>query len=252
MLAGGSEHMVQMLHVGFCRLRAMTEHSGAPGEAMRPFDKTRDGFRPRRRVRFSRARRTRPRAQSRGENLRGDARARADLRGVSSDRSASRGIGYQQAMDRCLRDAGTAADEVDYINAHGSATPKERPDRDVGDQEDFRQSRASAFDQRDQTDHGASDGREWSAGDADHSARAAPSDDPSHDQSHRSGSGCDLDYVVKARPYPLRVAMNLNAGFGGRYACLLMRHFTGMRTLQIAALVATITNVLHHAAGAAE
>jgi 3-oxoacyl-[acyl-carrier-protein] synthase II len=35
---------------------------------------------------------------------------------------------------------------------------------------------------------------------------------------------CDLDYLSQgARPYPIDVAMNLNAGFGGRYACLLFR-----------------------------
>ena len=37
-------------------------------------------------------------------------------------------------------------------------------------------------------------------------------------------AGCDLDYLASgARPYPIDVAMNLNAGFGGRYACLLFR-----------------------------
>jgi 3-oxoacyl-[acyl-carrier-protein] synthase II len=31
---------------------------------------------------------------------------------------------------------------------------------------------------------------------------------------------CDLDYVPgEARSFPVRVAVELNAGFGGRYAC---------------------------------
>jgi len=35
---------------------------------------------------------------------------------------------------------------------------------------------------------------------------------------------CDLDYVRgAARSYPVRVAVNLNAGFGGRYACLVLK-----------------------------
>jgi len=35
---------------------------------------------------------------------------------------------------------------------------------------------------------------------------------------------CDLDYVRgQARSYPVRVAVNLNAGFGGRYACLVLK-----------------------------
>ena len=40
--------------------------------------------------------------------------------------------------------------------------------------------------------------------------------------------GCDLDYLARgARPYPVEVAMNINAGFGGRYACLILRRYTG-------------------------
>jgi 3-oxoacyl-[acyl-carrier-protein] synthase II len=39
--------------------------------------------------------------------------------------------------------------------------------------------------------------------------------------------GCDLDYVVRqARAYPVRVALNLNAGFGGRYACLILQKYS--------------------------
>src|SRR5580658_7984586 len=43
-VAGGADETMEMLHVGFCRLRAMTEQTGLPAEAMRPFDRTRDGF----------------------------------------------------------------------------------------------------------------------------------------------------------------------------------------------------------------
>jgi len=40
--------------------------------------------------------------------------------------------------------------------------------------------------------------------------------------------GCDLDYVSEGgRPYPVKVAVNLNAGFGGRYACLVLGKFEG-------------------------
>jgi 3-oxoacyl-[acyl-carrier-protein] synthase II len=33
--------------------------------------------------------------------------------------------------------------------------------------------------------------------------------------------GCDLDYVTVPRPYPLKSAMCVNAGFGGRYSALI-------------------------------
>jgi len=37
--------------------------------------------------------------------------------------------------------------------------------------------------------------------------------------------GCDLDYVLQPRPYPIRAAASLNAGFGGRYSCLIFRQY---------------------------
>ena len=39
-------------------------------------------------------------------------------------------------------------------------------------------------------------------------------------------STCDLDYVPhRSRPYPVKVAANLNAGFGGKNACLILKAF---------------------------
>ena len=38
--------------------------------------------------------------------------------------------------------------------------------------------------------------------------------------------GCDLDYIPnRSRPYPLNVAVNLNAGFGGKNACLVLKAY---------------------------
>ena len=40
-------------------------------------------------------------------------------------------------------------------------------------------------------------------------------------------SGCDLDYVpIRARPYPVRAAMNLNIGFGGKNSCLVFKEYS--------------------------
>ncbi len=37
------------------------------------------------------------------------------------------------------------------------------------------------------------------------------------------GEECDLDYVAgRSRLYPLRTAVNLNAGFGGKHSCLVL------------------------------
>jgi 3-oxoacyl-[acyl-carrier-protein] synthase II len=38
--------------------------------------------------------------------------------------------------------------------------------------------------------------------------------------------GCDLDYVPStARPYPVTAAVNLNSGFGGKNSCLVFREY---------------------------
>jgi len=38
--------------------------------------------------------------------------------------------------------------------------------------------------------------------------------------------GCTLDYVPKnPRPYPIRAALNLSSGFGGKNACLALRRW---------------------------
>jgi 3-oxoacyl-[acyl-carrier-protein] synthase II len=37
---------------------------------------------------------------------------------------------------------------------------------------------------------------------------------------------CDLDYVTgQARPYPVRCAMNLSTGFGGKNSCLILKGY---------------------------
>jgi 3-oxoacyl-[acyl-carrier-protein] synthase II len=40
------------------------------------------------------------------------------------------------------------------------------------------------------------------------------------------GDGCDLDYVMgRSRPYPVKTAVNLSAGFGGKHSCLVFSAF---------------------------
>ncbi len=42
------------------------------------------------------------------------------------------------------------------------------------------------------------------------------------------GEECDLDYVAgKSRPYPLRAAINLNSGFGGKNSAMVLRRYLG-------------------------
>ena len=227
MVAGGSEHMVEMLHVGFCRLGAMSEHGGDPHKAMKPFDRGRDGFVLGEGSAFLVL-------EELSHALGRGAKIYAEMIGHGRTSEAyhptdphPEGLGYQQAMERALRDAAIHADEVDYINAHASATPKNDPIETHAIKQIFGKHarRLSISGTKPVTGHlmGASGAIETLiAVLALHHQTIPPTINLENPD-----AGCDLDYVPVRRPYPIRVAMNLNAGFGGRYACLLMRHFAG-------------------------
>jgi len=123
MLAGGTDALVHPLVLAcFGALRALSRRNAEPAGASRPFDRERDGF---------------VLAEGAGilvlEELEG-ARARgahvhAELAGygVSADAhhpTAPATEGPARAMTLALRDAGLAPEDVDYVNAHGSATPQ--------------------------------------------------------------------------------------------------------------------------------
>src|SRR5690606_17355845 len=105
-----------------CANRVMTRHSDDPKRAMRPFDKTRDGFVLGEGAGYVVLEEL-THALGRG------AKIYAEL--VAHGRSCEAyhplaphpdGIGYFRAMEKALKQAGIAREEVDYINAHGTAT----------------------------------------------------------------------------------------------------------------------------------
>ena len=227
MIAGGSEYMMKLLHIGFCRLHAMSELEGDPRTAMRPFDRNRDGFILGEGATFLVLEEL-THALSRG------AKIYAEVSGHGRTSEAyhptdphPEGLGYQQAMDRALRDARIHPEEVDYINAHGSATPKNDPIESFAIKKIFgaHARRLSISATKPVTGHlmGASGAIESLVAILTLHHQVIP---PTINLKNPD-VGCDLDYVPVARPYPVRVAMNLNAGFGGRYACLLMKRFDG-------------------------
>jgi beta-ketoacyl-acyl-carrier-protein synthase II len=124
-VAGGSEAAISILGLGgFCSAKALSTWKGDPTQASRPFDKTRDGF---------------VLAEGAGilvlENLE-KAKARGakiyavlDGYGASGDAyhitaPAEDGAGGAKAMQESIEEAGWNIDEVDYINAHGTSTPR--------------------------------------------------------------------------------------------------------------------------------
>ncbi len=124
MIAGGAEAPLAPLCFGaFALIRAMSTRNEEPEIASRPFDKDRDGF-----VMGEGAAvlilEEYERAQSRGAKIYGEVAGY----GITNDAhhmTAPRPDGSQAArsMQLALDDANVSADEIGYINAHGSSTP---------------------------------------------------------------------------------------------------------------------------------
>jgi 3-oxoacyl-[acyl-carrier-protein] synthase II len=124
MVAGGAEAAVCPIGVaGFAAARALsTCRNDAPEEASRPWDKSRDGF-----VMGEGAGilvlEELEHARRRGAKIYGELVGY----GMSSDAyhitaPLAVGDGAFRAMREALRSAGVSADQIDYINAHGTST----------------------------------------------------------------------------------------------------------------------------------
>lgn len=122
-VSGGSEAAVCEAGVGgFGAMKALSERNDSPESASRPFDKDRDGF-----VlgegagaliledyEHAKARGAKIYAEIIGNGMTGDA--------YHITAPHPEGIGVKQVMLLALKDAGINAEEVDYINVHGTST----------------------------------------------------------------------------------------------------------------------------------
>lgn len=123
-LAGGTESAISGVSVGgFASMRALSKRNEEPARASRPFDKGRDGFV----IAEGAAVMV---LEEREAALKRGARIYAELcgYGASADafhltQPAPEGEGGQRAMRSAIVDARIPADEIDYINAHGTSTP---------------------------------------------------------------------------------------------------------------------------------
>jgi 3-oxoacyl-[acyl-carrier-protein] synthase II len=122
MVAGGSEATVSPLGVGgFAAMRALSTRNDDPATASRPWDKDRDGFvlgegagvLVLEEYEYAKARGARIYAEVIGYGRSADA---GHMTAPSMD-------GPRRAMVNALRNAGINADQVQYLNAHGTSTP---------------------------------------------------------------------------------------------------------------------------------
>jgi 3-oxoacyl-[acyl-carrier-protein] synthase II len=122
MIAGGAEATVSPLGIGgFAAMRALSTRNDDPAAASRPFDKDRDGFvlgegagvMVLEEYEHAKARGARIYAELAGFGMSADA----------GHMTAPNMDGPRRAMINAMRNAGVNADEVDYLNAHGTSTP---------------------------------------------------------------------------------------------------------------------------------
>lgn len=225
MIAGGSEAAVCPLAVaGFCSMRALSRRNDEPERASRPFDRDRDGF---------------VMAEGAGvvvlEELeharRRGAQMHGEVIGYGSSGDAYHitqpspdGYGMALAMESALRDANISPDDVDYINAHGTATPTGDPAETRALKRVFgaRAGSIPCSSTKSMTGHllGAGGAVEAIA------CILAIRDGvvPPTINLDIPDPECDLDYVpLEARAHAVEVAMSNSFGFGGHNAILVLR-----------------------------
>jgi 3-oxoacyl-[acyl-carrier-protein] synthase II len=124
-LAGGSESArLRMTAACFAQMRALSRRADSPHAASRPFDRDRDGFvlgegaavLVLERIADARARGTRPVALLAGFG------ASCDAHHFTAPHPD--GDGAARAIRGALADAGLEPEDIDHVNAHGTATPQ--------------------------------------------------------------------------------------------------------------------------------
>ncbi|MEI6305733.1 MAG: beta-ketoacyl-ACP synthase II [Deltaproteobacteria bacterium] len=124
MIAGGTESTVTPLGIGgFAVMKALSDRNDSPETASRPFEKNRDGFIlgegagivVLEEYEAARKRGAKIYAEVAGYGLTGDA--------YHLTAPAPGGEGAARCMNMALKNAGVNADQINYINAHGTSTP---------------------------------------------------------------------------------------------------------------------------------
>ncbi len=229
MIAGGAEAAITALGVGgFCAMRALSTRNDEPQRASRPFDRDRDGF-----------------VIGEGAGLvileelahakRRGAQPYCELLGYAMSSDAHHisapcedGDGAIRVMQAALADAGLAPEAIDYINVHGTSTPRGDAVETIAAKAVFGEHarRLALSSTKSMTGHllGAAGGLESGI------VALALRDQvlPPTINLENPDPECDLDYVPNAaRRQPVRYALNNSFGFGGTNGSLLFGRYEG-------------------------
>ncbi len=225
MLAGGSEACICALGVGgFSAARALSTRNDDPATASRPWDTDRDGF-----VLGEGAGvvvlEELEHAKARGAHI------YCELAGygVSADAHhitapCEDGEGAARGMVNALHNAGVNADEVDYVNAHGTSTPLGDLAETIAVKRCFgdHAKKLAVSSTKSSTGHllGAAGAVEAVFTIMGMKDGVAPPTINMFNQDPK----CDLDYVPNtARQMKIRVALSNSFGFGGTNGTLVFR-----------------------------
>ena len=229
MIAGGAEApLLPSVMGGFSLNKLMTRQNDTPHEAMKPFDRNRDGFLLGEGAGFLVLEEL-THALARGATIYAEILAHGrSCEAYHPVAPHPEGIGVYRAMQKALRQARLDINEVDYINAHGTAT----------ETNDIVETRAVKRFFGDRSHHVAISSTKPITGHLMAAAGAVETIVCALAVHHQEipltlnfaepDDECDLDYVARhSRPYPVRVAMNLNCGFGGKNSCLILARYNG-------------------------
>jgi 3-oxoacyl-[acyl-carrier-protein] synthase II len=225
MIAGGAEATVSPLGVGgFCAARALSTRNDTPEQASRPWDRDRDGF-----------------VLGEGAGVlvleeyehatKRGARIYCELAGYGMSADAHHitapcadGEGAARCMANAMRNGSVNADQVDYINAHGTSTPLGDIAETVALKRCFGEhaKRLAVSSTKSMTGHllGAAGGIEAVFSAMSLHQQIAP---PTINLVNQDPQ-CDLDYVPNtARKMTIGVAISNSFGFGGTNGSLVFR-----------------------------
>jgi 3-oxoacyl-[acyl-carrier-protein] synthase II len=228
MIAGGAERCTSSPTAmgGFASAKALSRRNDDPQAASRPWDRDRDGFVLSdgagvvvlEELEHAKARGAKIYAEVVGYGMSGDA--------YHMTTPSAGGEGAARCMKNALRDAGLNADDVDYINAHGTSTPA----GDIGETHAMKAAlgthayKVAISSTKSMLGHmlGAAGGIEAVLSALSIKSQIAP---PTINLENQDPE-CDLDYVPNnARTMKIDVALSNSFGFGGTNGTLVFKRY---------------------------
>jgi 3-oxoacyl-[acyl-carrier-protein] synthase II len=230
MLAGGTDAIISdIIFTSFSAMRALSTRNDDPAHACRPFDKDRDGLvigEGSAILVLEKLEHALERGAKIYAEILGYANNSDPYHFVASDPEA---IGATQVIRNGLNDAGISPDQVDYINAHGTATKLNDPAETLAIKNIYgeRAYRIPISSTKSMLGHAMGAAGTFEAIACALSIR----DQRIHPTISYSvpDPECDLDYVPNiARDAKVNIVVSNSFGFGGQNACLVIGKYNSI------------------------